>query len=117
MVNLPVPRFALRRQQQPRQPAQPGPDGGRPTDRDQQPQQPPPRQQRPPTPGHLRRERRALVRAREERIRDLGGLLLEMYKREHFREDLYLEQRAQIISIEDRVRELDEPLALATPPH
>ena len=72
------------------------------------------RQPRPPTPGQLRRERRALVRAREERVRDLGGLLLEMYKREHFREDLYREQSAEIVAMEDRIRDLDERLAAAT---
>lgn len=71
-------------------------------------------QERPPTPGHLRRERRALVRAREERIRDLGGLLLEMYKRDQFRQDLYLEQSAEIVSMEDRIREIDEMVAAAT---
>jgi uncharacterized Zn finger protein (UPF0148 family) len=111
MVNIPVPRLAgLRRQQLPQQP---GAEGEQPPQQGQE-QPPPPRQQRPPTPGQLRRERRALVRAREERIRDLGGLLLEMYKREHFREDLYLEQCAEIISMEDRIRDVDERLAMAT---
>jgi predicted amidophosphoribosyltransferase len=37
-----------------------------------------------------------------------------MYKREHFRQDLYLEQCAEIVSMEDRVRDLDERLAMAT---
>jgi hypothetical protein len=111
MVNIPVPRFGLRRQNQ-QQPGQPGADGEQPVPQDGQQQ--PTRQQRPPSPGQLRRERRALVRAREDRIRDLGGLLLEMYKREHFREDLYLEQCAEILSIEDRVRDVDERLAMAT---
>lgn len=111
MVNIPVPRALLRQQQQP---APPG-AGGAPPPQGQQQQQAPARpQQRPPTPGSLRRERRALVRAREERIRDLGGLLLEMYKREHFREDLYLEQCAEIITMEDRIRDVDERLAMAT---
>jgi hypothetical protein len=117
MVSIPVPRrFAhLAKQPQTQQPGPEGQDGVPPDQEPQQPQQaPPPRQQRPPTPGQLRRERRALVRAREERIRDLGGLLLEMYKREHFREDLYLEQCAEIVSIEDRVRELDERIGMAT---
>jgi double zinc ribbon protein len=109
MVNIPVPRALVRRPQQ--QPGQPGADGEPPP---QPPQQQPSGRQRPPTPGQLRRERRALVRAREDRIRDLGGLLLEMYKREHFREDLYLEQCAEIVSMEDRIRDVDERLAMAT---
>ena len=33
----------------------------------------------------VRRERRALMRVREERLRDLGGLALEMYRRDRFR--------------------------------
>ena len=38
--------------------------------------------------GVLRRERRALLRARTTRLGDLGGLLVEMYRRGAFREDL-----------------------------
>jgi membrane protease subunit (stomatin/prohibitin family) len=72
----------------------------------------PPR--RPPTAGQLRRERRALIRAREQAIRDFGGLLLEMYKRERFSEALYLEQGAAIVGIEERIRELDTMLATVT---
>jgi hypothetical protein len=34
-----------------------------------------------PQAGVLRRERRALLRAREDVLRDLGGLLVEMYRR------------------------------------
>ena len=34
-----------------------------------------------PHPGLLRRERRALLKARDERLRDLGGLVVEMYRR------------------------------------
>jgi Double zinc ribbon len=75
---------------------------------------PPPQQRRPPTPGQLRRERRALVRAREERIRDLGGLILEMYKRDRFRQDLVLEQCAEVVSIEERIGELDAVLTAVT---
>jgi hypothetical protein len=76
---------------------------------------PPPRQPaRPPTPGQLRRERRALARAREERIRDLGGLMLEMYKRDRFRQDLFLEQCAEVVSIEERIGELDALLNAVT---
>ena len=71
-------------------------------------------QRRPPYhPGALRRERKALIRAREERIRDLGGLMLEMYRRDRFREDLLREQCAEVVSMEVRLQELDTMLASA----
>jgi Double zinc ribbon len=60
-----------------------------------------------PPPGVLRRERRALVRSREERIRDLGGLMLEMYRRDQFKQDLLIEQCLEVISMEERLREID----------
>src|SRR5262245_65336571 len=60
-----------------------------------------------PTPGALRRERRALLRARDERIRDLGGLMLEMYRRDQYREELVFEQCAQLVELEERILELD----------
>src|SRR5436189_6287484 len=76
--------------------------------------QPEPRKPRPPTPGQVRRERKALARAREERIRDLGGLLLDMYKRDSLKPELFYEQCAEIIGIEERVQELDAALATLT---
>jgi hypothetical protein len=59
----------------------------------------------------VRRERRTLVRERERRIRDLGGLLLEMYRRDQFREDLIVEHCAQTMGVENRIRELEAILA------
>src|SRR5918999_2926655 len=70
----------------------------------------PPRPRRLPAPGALRRERGPLVRAREERIRDLGGLMLEMYRRDRFRQDLLVEQCLEVVAIEDRLREIDSLL-------
>jgi hypothetical protein len=70
----------------------------------------PARVQRLPQPGVLRRERRALVRTREDRIRDLGGLMLEMYRRDQFKQDLLVEQCLEVISIEERLREIDTML-------
>ncbi len=67
----------------------------------------PARAPRIPPPGVLRRERRALVRTREERIRDLGGLMLEMYRRDQFKQDLLIEQCLEVISLEERLREID----------
>ena len=66
-----------------------------------------------PPPTRLRRERRTLIRVREERIRDLGGLVLEMYRRQGFRQDLVDEQCAELVSLEDRLHELDSLLAVA----
>ena len=66
-----------------------------------------------PSPTRLRRERRTLLRVREERIRDLGGLVLEMHRRQGFRQDLVDEQCAELVSLEDRLHELDSLLAVA----
>ena len=60
-----------------------------------------------PPASQIRRERRALLKAREERLRDLGGLLVEMFRRDYFREDLVAEQAADVIALEDRLFELD----------
>ena len=67
-----------------------------------------------PPPSRLRRERRALLRYREERIRELGGLLLEMYRQDDVRQDVLHEQAAAIVALEDRVREVDRLLAART---
>ena len=68
---------------------------------------------RPPYhPGLLRRERRALARAREERIRDLGGLILEMFRRDRFREDLMREQAEEVFGMEARIQEIDGHLTM-----
>jgi hypothetical protein len=67
-----------------------------------------------PPPGTIRRERRALLRTREEQLRDLGGLMLEMYRRDAFRQDLLLEKCHDITALEERLQELDSMLAAAT---
>jgi len=64
-----------------------------------------------PHPGQLRRERRALVRVREERLRDLGGLMLEMYRRDQFRQELLVERCDELVALDDRLQELDTLLA------
>jgi hypothetical protein len=61
----------------------------------------------------IRRERRLLLRAREEKLRDLGGLILEMYRRDVFREDLLSERCNALLGLDARLRELDELLAAA----
>ncbi len=69
----------------------------------------------PPAPGsyavpparELKRERNALLEMREERLRDLGGLALEMYKRDRFNAGLVVERCAELVAIEARVQEID----------
>jgi hypothetical protein len=80
------------------------------------PHQPPgPRRHAPPV-AELRRERRALLKLREERLRDLGGLAMEMFRRDSFREHLLYEQCAEAAAVEDRLVELETLLAVRRPP-
>lgn len=60
-----------------------------------------------PPPRELRRERKALLSLRERRLRDLGGLTLEMYKRDRFNAGLMVERCAELVAIEARLREID----------
>jgi Double zinc ribbon len=66
-----------------------------------------------PHPGQLRKERRALLRVREERLRDLGGLMLEMFRRDQFRQDLLVERCDELLALDERLQELDKLLAAA----
>jgi uncharacterized protein YjiS (DUF1127 family) len=66
-----------------------------------------------PPVGQLRRERRTLLQLREERLRDLGGLMLEMYRRDQFRQDLLVDRCTELHQIEERLAELDTLLAAA----
>ena len=76
----------------------------------------PPRRRRPAPPAsELRRERRALLRLREQKLRDLGGLSLEMYRRDRFREDLLLARCAELIGLEARIHELEVLLGAVRP--
>lgn len=52
---------------------------------------------------------------REQKLRDLGGLSLEMYRRDRFREDLLLGRCAELIGLEARIHELDVLLGSARP--
>jgi hypothetical protein len=60
-----------------------------------------------PHAGVLRRERRALLKAREEALTELGGLLVEMYRRGGFRDDLLAERAAAIVGIDARLAEIE----------
>ena len=64
-----------------------------------------------PPPGVIRRERRNLERLRDEKLRDLGGLMLEMYRRDTFREDLLADRCNELLGLDARLHELDEMLA------
>jgi hypothetical protein len=63
-----------------------------------------------PNPGVLRRERRLLQKARAEALGELGGLLVEMYRRGGFREDLLAERCAGIVGIDARLAEIEDLL-------
>jgi hypothetical protein len=60
-----------------------------------------------PHAGLLRRERRALLKARADALSDLGGLLVEMYRRGAFRDDLLSERAAAIVGIDARLAEIE----------
>jgi len=64
-----------------------------------------------PPPGVIRRERRNFERLRDEKLRDLGGLMLEMYRRDTFREDLLADRCNELLGLDARLHELDEMLA------
>jgi len=51
-----------------------------------------------------------IFKAREDRIRHLGGLTLEMYRRSDFRDQLLVEQCREIVALEERLHELDSML-------
>jgi hypothetical protein len=60
-----------------------------------------------PPARELRRERKALLQVREDRLRDLGGLTLEMYKRDRFSASLVVERCAELVAVEARIHEID----------
>lgn len=62
---------------------------------------------------HDRRKR--LVTARETSMRDLGGLMLEMYKRNRFREDLLLDKCEEVLAIEVEIAHIDQRLFQLSP--
>lgn len=66
-----------------------------------------------PPAGQMRRERRGLLQLREARLRDLGGLILEMYRRDQFRQDLLVDRCGELVTLEERLAELDALLAAA----
>jgi hypothetical protein len=67
-----------------------------------------------PSPGALRRERRTLIDARERLLRDLGGLIYEMFRRDRFNEGLVLERCTELLDLDARLEQIEELLDLAT---
>jgi len=67
-----------------------------------------------PHPRRLRGERRSLMRRRETEIRDVGGLTVEMVRRDRFRPELLIERAGDVLQIEQRMHELDSLLFAAT---
>lgn len=63
-----------------------------------------------PHAGLLRRERRALLRARADTVGDVGGLAVELYRRGGFREDLLAERCSVVVGIDARLAEIEELL-------
>jgi hypothetical protein len=55
----------------------------------------------------MRRERRALARRREIEIRDVGGLAVEMARRDRFKPELLFERANDVLRLEQRMNELD----------
>ncbi|MGH3004587.1 MAG: zinc ribbon domain-containing protein [Gaiellaceae bacterium] len=80
---------------------------------------PPPPAVAPPPPGpgsvpaavEMRRERRALARRREIEMRDVGGLAVEMVRRDRFKPELLVERANDVLLVEQRMHELDSLLA------
>jgi hypothetical protein len=60
-----------------------------------------------PNVGVLRREQRSLLAARETRIRDLGGLAVEMYRFGAWRSDLLEERCAELVGIDARLGDIE----------
>jgi len=56
------------------------------------------------------------VAARESTLRDLGGLMLEMYKRNRFREELLLDKCEEVLAIEVEIAHVDQRLFQLAPP-
>ena len=55
------------------------------------------------------------MQAREQRLRDLGGVVLEMYRQDDFRESLLSELCAELSALEERLREVEVLLGAYRP--
>ncbi|HWM13148.1 MAG TPA: zinc ribbon domain-containing protein [Gaiellaceae bacterium] len=64
-----------------------------------------------PDPVRLRRERRTLARQREIEMRDVGGLAVEMVRRDRWKPELLISRAGEVLTVEQRMHELDSLLA------
>lgn len=69
-----------------------------------------------PNIGLLRRERRSLLAARESRLRDLGGLTVDMYRYGAWRSDLLEERCAELVGIDARLADIEALLGVGAAP-
>jgi uncharacterized protein YjiS (DUF1127 family) len=67
-----------------------------------------------PPASQLRRERRSLLQVRERKLRDLGGLMVEMYRRDQFRQDLIVDRCLELARLDERLAELETLLTVTT---
>ena len=74
------------------------------------PPPPPP----PPRPASPQRERRELARRREIELRDIGGLAVEMARRDDWRYPLLHARCAEVLALEERIHELDALITATT---
>ncbi len=63
--------------------------------------------------GRLRKERRRLLKAREQAVRDLGGLTLEMVRLDTFKPDLLMRRARDILGLEASAHDVEDTLAEA----
>jgi hypothetical protein len=63
-----------------------------------------------PDPVRLQRERRELTDQREIEMRDVGGLAVEMVRRDRWNPDLLVSRAHEVLALEQRMHELDSML-------
>ena len=63
-----------------------------------------------PDPARLQRERRELTEQREIEMRDVGGLAVEMVRRDRWNADLLVSRANEVLALEQRMHELDSLL-------
>jgi Double zinc ribbon len=63
-----------------------------------------------PDPASLQRERQELTARREIEMRDVGGLTVEMVRRDRFNQDLLVSRANEVLALEQRMHELDSLL-------
>jgi Double zinc ribbon len=63
-----------------------------------------------PDPASLQRERQELTLRREIEMRDVGGLAVEMVRRDRLNPDLLVSRAREVLALEQRMHELDSLL-------